>query len=956
MLNRLHRARIPLHQLVQPPPTACHSCPTTAAASTKGKQRQQVPTSRTGRATRTIDWSKPSTSAVPYSPSPRPLHSRSYSTSPSPSRTRTHDDPPHLDRVTLDPALAEPESRISIPTLIRSLSQSADPTLSRATFDRLFDRLHLSDDNAPVHLRELKRSVERNKGWKLNERQLRTVLEANLQREKEARIKQMHLEKNESNAKGKGKGKRPVSPPGDGAQDADRAIWAQRNRQNVSDRLWTEYLALVSEPGQVRKADRAEVARVAELFANCAAIRPLSTTRDQDGQAVRAYSLALDYAGRRRTQGTRVVDNDVGQVVRRMLKNGRDEEAMALLKKVTDGRRVLTVKAMRDIVRDHYEQNVGALQGVHDQSPTRDPHFLAQFDETLPSTRQGNEDPIDEYSHARRVLDQVCTSTSSAGLDELLRLRLERVDRLEELAKNPRGAFLKWMSVKGAARPEWIETALRMWEVGVEKGEDGENLVGLRYRKVLEALVLEACKVGKVDSEGQSEPVSRPSPLIDFAVNLAIEHFPLQVLIHHSHGLLTSLTVDSHSPDLACHLFGIVNSPPLDFAFARFQWSAKLLTPFARLFFSSRRFEEDRTLPIRLYLSWTASGLTFPAGLWDPLWRSLGKTGTIDDLERVLQDWEETGRGRAESRIVRQVLRGATSSGNVPRSLELFEFFRSRYAPPAGRSPSSSPPPAFERARVHPLVVPLDSYNAILDLLARAPAASDYRPRLASVFRSLVADGHAPSTATYNAFLAANVVRTAFSVADVDHAGVVYNKLVHAGLHPDRDTFGLLMHGFNRLALEKLQRRRGGTGAAAAVARVGTEAKQQSLGTEASLRTFRASLASTAVDLDTSADTSRTAGRAGTRAGPSERAATLARGRPVGDLMKILAGQARFEEAKQVGEEWWRAMIRLDDQAGGRGNGFWEGQDVADECAAMREAGRAVEDLESQALRDASRR
>ncbi|GAA5914659.1 uncharacterized protein JCM6883_001033 [Sporobolomyces salmoneus] len=916
MLNRLTRARIPLHQLVQPPPSKGCSCSTASHVSQKGKEREQIPTVRSGRTTRSIDWSQPSTSAIPYSPTLSRFHSTSASAT---TIQRTEDQTPPA---TFEDLLAETSPRVPISTLLRSFSHSL-PTLSRSTFDLLFDRLSASTSNASTYLRQVKSMVEKEKGWKLNERQLRAVLKASLFREREHRIKALIAEQNEARGKGKEKVDEPVEDSTK-EEEEERAIWAQRRRQNVSDALFKEYLALVSKPKKIHKSQHQAIAEVLELFARCAAIRPVSTTRDQDGQSILAFSLSLDYS--KRSEETIVIENDIAGVIRRLFANQRDEEAMAILRKMAEKRRVLTVKAMRDLVRDHYEGQASAMKEVTEQ-PLHDAELLTRFDKTPESSSsQFKLDTTnnDEYSHARKVLDQVCTSTSSTGLDELLRLRLERVDRLEELEKNPRGAFLKWLSVKAGDRPEWLEMTLKIWEAGIEKGEDGENFVRKSYRKVLEDIVVKACQVGKIRTERPGEQPLESSPLIDFAVNLAIDHFPLQVLIHHSHTLLSALTVDSHSPDLASYLFDVINSPSIDFAYAPFQWSATLLTSFTRLFFSSQRYEKDPSLPVRLYLSWTSSGLTFPTGLWDPFWRSLGHGGNIDDLERVLQDWEETGRGPASSRIVRQVLQGAFNSGNVPRSLELFEFFRSRYAPTSLHEPQE-PLPAFRRTYLHPLVVPVESYNALFTLLAHS--RTDYQKTLSTLFSSFIFDGHSPSTETYNALLASKLLLTKFKVSDVDSAGVIYNKLVQTGLKPDRDTFGLLMHGFNRMALE------GGGGRA--------KGKEKLIGIEASLRTFKASLANS--NLGNIAASSKSKKR---KEGQEKEVQTLARGQSVAGLMKILAKEGRFEDAKEVGEEWWRALIWLEEVVGSKG--FWEGREIKDECSEMRKAAAEVGKLERE--------
>lgn len=712
---------------------------------------------------------------------------------------------------------------------------------------------------------------------------------------------------------GRGKGKE---------KEEERSIWAQRKRQNLSDEFFTEYLEHVKDASKRSlKRDREGIKEVLELYAICASIRPVSTTRDQDAQALKAFRLLLDYV--KKGEEPTIIENDLAEVVGRFLVSddeGRRREGMRVLKNMAEKKRGLTVKVMRGIVGDYYEGQLGESARIHEGADRESINHFENRDEENRLAKK------DEYSHARQVLDQVCSTSSrssSSRLDELLRIRLERVDRLEELEKRPREAFLKWLGMREEVNSqEEMETVLRVWEAGVGKGPDGEDSIGRSYRKVGEDLVLKSCRIGKVmepkkdtTGEGEVPPRLDASPLIEDAVNLAIRYFPLQVLTHHSTPLLTALTVDSHSPDLACHLFDLLNSPPSDFTFARFQWSATLLVPFTRLFFSSHRYERDPSLPIRLYLSWTSSGLTFPSGLWDPFWRTLGHGGSIEEIERVLQDWEETGRGEAASRIVRQVISGSIQSSNIPRTLELFDHFQSRYTP----SLHSTPVP-LRRAHLHPLVIPLESYNSLFNLLAHSK--TDHRSKLSELFSSLLADGHTPSTQTYNSLLAANLSEPIFKVRDIDHAGVVYNKMVEDRLKPDRDTFGLLMKGFNRLAVEGGKR----------------EGKQRLIGIEASLRTFRASLAGLAIQ----------DGQKGKRKSVKEKEGNLAlaRGGSVGELMVILAGEGRFEDAKQISEEWWRALVGMEEIVGTKN--FWEGREITNECTEMRKAGERVEELERE--------
>ncbi|GAA5932477.1 uncharacterized protein JCM15063_001237 [Sporobolomyces koalae] len=917
MLKRVHQARIPLHQLVQPPPPKCHYCSTAPSLrDLKGKQREQPRPA----VQRPIDWSKPSTSTIPYSP---PTHPTPLTASQRVAQTQVgipNSPSTDLDRVSLSELLDKPDVPIS--QLIRSFELEL-PTLARATFDRLFDRLSNSPSSSSSALRKIKVVIERKRRWSLDERQMRTILAASLEREKRYRVIALNHEHHDSN-----------DDKGNSRTDSDeRAIWAQRKRQNVSDALLKEYLVLVSNPKAVPKVHHRAVAEVLELYAICAAIRPDSTTRDHDGQALLAYSVALDYYTSSPSPESKVIENDIAEVIRRMFRTGRDEEAMQILGKIARKGRSLTVKVTRDIVMDYHEARY-AIATKEDSNDVDDKALLARFDNQQIQTTAHVVDRAepDEYTHARRVLDQVCTATSRDGLqlDDLLRLRLERVDRLEELQKDPRGAFLKWLGGgKRAHDCASLETALRLWEAGARAGDDAESVLKKQsYRKVLEILVLKACRTGAVRTttrDGKDLPGS--SPLIDYAVNLALAHFPLQVLIHHSHTLLSALTVDSHSPDLAATLFDRVNSPAPDFPFARFQWSAALLTTFTRLFFSYTRFGPDRALPLRLYLSWTASGLTFPMGLWDPLWRHLGRSGVIEDLERVLQDWEETGRGDANSRIVKQVLQGAISTGNVPQSLKVYEFLRSRY-----HSPQFDSRPTYKRTHLDPLVVPIDSYNALMDLVAHS--RTDLRKTLSELYSHLVTDGHAPTIETYNAFLVANLMRSRFNLEDIDSAGVVYNKVVRSGLDPDRDTFGLLMHGFNRMA-QSFRDPKG-------IEKTANMTDRRQVGIEASLRTFRAS----------TNGSERSADNHEHRFSPGQdRTAikTLARGRFVGDLMKLLAEEHRFEDAKQVGEEWWRIMIAMEPAVGGKG--FWEGDQIQAECEEMRNARESVERIEMKTLK-----
>ncbi|GAA6061407.1 hypothetical protein JCM10212_004465 [Sporobolomyces blumeae] len=949
MFKRIHHARIPLHHLVHPPSTPSPPPPPRRVACSVPAIDRSIP--------------QPSTSTVPYAPPPRSRTARPYSTSsrhwPAP-RYRSKNPVRPLEQL-----LELPERDTPLHELVEAFRRTLS-TVSRPDFDRVFARVaRVEFDGKLGYLRELRRAVIKRRRWKLDRDQVEVVLREALVRERMYRVHQRLQERRSDAARSSrqgdesvvvdnGKGKEKLVEPEQ--QDADESVWAQRHRQNYSDELYDEYTALIpSRPTRdIRNPQRKAIADVLELFAEVAALRPDSTTRDQLGRSLSALRLSLAYSTRR--ERAEHVNDDLSTVFRKMFERGRGKEAVDVLNAMARKGRVMTIKGMKEIVRGHYALHAtpGATRGAG-------------------SIAEGGPDAardVDEYAQARRILDQVCDASASpfdslarddppstpSSLDELFRLRLERVDRLEEVEKDPRGAFIKWIGLQqgglqgdeGREDPVWLEAALRMWEAGVRRDEDGLAVMSRSEVGTLSALVRAALDLGSAAAAGESLPKDLP-PLVVLAADIAMRYMPLQVLIHHSARILPALTrTSSASLDDAIRLVNLVLSPPADFPFAHFQWSATLLEPFTRLFLSSQRDDRDPSLPLRLYLSWTASGLTFPRGLWDSLWRSLGRRGSIEELDRVLLDWEETGRGPAESRIVHQVLKGAIDAHRVGSALRQLDFFRSRYSPIARDAlrPDTTPTVPRSTARLDPLVVPLESYNLVLALLATA--RHDYRLEISTVFGALLADGHAPSTETYNALLASEVTRATFSVVDVDSAGVIYNKLARTGLEPDRDTFTWLMVGFNRLAQDEARRERTERDEAHELgARTERGEPTRKVGLEASLRTFRASCARSTLPSG-SFSTSSVANRS-TR----PVLGTLAKGRAVSSLMRLLALDHRFEEAKQVSEEWWRALVKVEEAVGTRD--VWNGREVEEECGEMKRAAVAVEKLERQAVEDPGR-
>lgn len=582
----------------------------------------------------------------------------------------------------------------------------------------------------------------------------------------------------------------------------------------------------------------------------------------------------------------------------------------------------------------------------------------------------------------------------SDRLESLLQERLERVDRAEALAHEPTLYMIRWLGLLrlghrhrrrevddtpvGTADPSQaaaialeerqaaLECALSLWEVSQVKGRDEFHVGALQtsrstVARLLESLVLEACELeamaaaAAADGDQKKRQASRA---IEKALELAGKYMQHQVLVHHSPRLLRAVTVSANAPPLALALFDVLTDPPrrLDSTSASrrrrrgayhppFTWTLDLLPTFVSLFLSSVAPAsaaaliikgKDDSLPIRLYLSWTASGLSFPDGLWNELWRALGRRGSVEELARVVADWEETGRGQIAGRISALVLAAAaeppvqsirpahsssTTMTTTTTPLRLLSYFRSRYIRPG----ESAPSPALLASAPY-LVVPLAGYTAVLRSLARSHA--DQRPAQRVVWRHLLRDGHAPDLAAYNALLAAHVWRPDpfFTVKDLDDAGVVYNQLIEAGRRgdgdgdaaaalqpPDRETFSLLVHGFLRIANSN---------------RVGRQKREITL--EAAHRTFTAA---------------------------ADRGFGL-RGHQAARLVRTLAHSGRFEDAKVVQERWWRTLVALESEwdrwrkshgrRGKRGESMWDDEEIKGEMREMRMARGDAERIEAR--------
>ncbi|GAA5880515.1 hypothetical protein JCM3774_000634 [Rhodotorula dairenensis] len=689
---------------------------------------------------------------------------------------------------------------------------------------------------------------------------------------------------------------------------------------------------------------------------------------------------------------------------------------LRLLQTMLDKGRLPTPDSIRTVVRAHYRdpsftdcRDAGARMARE-----------ADADDDVVDPREREEEAV--YARARRVLEEACTaggnslslpglgvgigSTSSSPppsrwrdevvdgrgmhdeLESLLQERLERVERAEALLHEPTLYMIRWLGllrrhrsrcgedahsmqlppieipipIPVEERQAALECALTLWDVSQVRGRDEFRVVALQtskstVAKLLESLVLEACELEREAAAAavvrQDSPRAtgagrkrEASAAVEKALELASKYLQHQVLVHHAPRLLRAVTVSANAPHLALALFDVLTDPRRINTRRRrraysppFTWTLDLLPTFVTLFFSSATAKDD-SLPVRLYLSWTASGLSFPDGLWNELWRALGRRGSVEELARVVADWEETGRGQVAGRISGMVLAAACEPlldsggrrrpGRAHAPLRMLAYFRSRYVRGDG---DPAPTTAALLASSPYLAVPLSGYTAVLHALARS--CVDQRSEQRVVWRYLLRDGHVPDLAAYNALLAAHVWRPDphYSVKDLDDAGVVYNHLIEAGRHasrrfggddyddanqqralrPDRETFSLLVHGFLRIADSN---------------RTGRQKRELTL--EAAQRTFTAA---------------------------ADRGIGI-RGHQAARLVRVLAHNGRFEDAKEVQEKWWRTLVALESgwdrwcksygRRGKRGESMWDDAEVKAEMREMRMAREDAERIETR--------
>ncbi|KPV76173.1 uncharacterized protein RHOBADRAFT_52217 [Rhodotorula graminis WP1] len=886
----------------------------------------------------TQNWSQPSTSKVPYSPS-RPFSSTAPH--PQPSARPTTSAPAQLGP---EPPFARLEAALDAPSpqhrrdTLRAVSKSlealaASPSthaLSRPTFDALFSRVTDLLPTEPTfaaatlkRLRDVALAREPRPEWQLSLAQAHAVLTARVEQEE-----------NETALWWK-RGVRPTGAPERGSEGGK-----MRRRWRYVDECADEYWAAVEARGVLlADAERDDAAALVERYARAVAERmssSLSAPADLPLAAlsarsfVRAFSLVPPPSHDVEPQP----DHAASKPLVPLFAHDRPAFLSHLRTLLAHGR-LPSASALRQIVTAHYAE--------------RDAHLVAQTS----ALARLDDAAADEaaYAHARRVLDEACTGSSArrganAGLDALLEQRLERVERAEALDREPVLFFLRWLGVGLSAeeerhgrrvavdeRRDMLSAAMRLWEASQVQGRSEWDAPARRYvrsrrARLLEALVLEAARLeGQGAASSSTTGKARASECLVEAVRMASTYLHHHILVHHATPLLLALTASSHSPPVALDLFETLSTPTEPGSTAPpFTWSATLLPAFTALFLSatastSPSSGRDSALPLRLYLSWTSSGLSFPIGLWPALWRSVGRRGSLAELRRLVNDWEDTGRGAVSARIMCFVLEGA-SERRVVAPLRMLAWFRSRYVARPGASPS----PLLVEAQPY-LVVPLEGgYESVLEALAASH--TDRRRAMSAVWRWMRLDGHAhPSTRAWNALIRAHILRPAsqFSIADLDKAGVAYNALVAGArraapsssssasrskaaataARPDGDTFALLVRGFARVAA-----------GAAVDARRSTVKRRIAL--EAGRRTLDAAV---------------------------ERGLHVS-GVETALLVRLLARARRFEEAKTAQERWWSSVVALENQRGTKE--VWADKGIARGMREMRWARTESELLEAR--------
>jgi hypothetical protein len=441
----------------------------------------------------------------------------------------------------------------------------------------------------------------------------------------------------------------------------------------------------------------------------------------------------------------------------------------------------------------------------------------------------------EDYGNARMILAEACTEgglKGEQGLDDLLRRRLDRLDS-GKAEKDPLLAFIDWLiqddrfTVGGPDVREWLDVAIKFWttmNVPITAEGEGTAIIEAAAGRVLGRLTLRTCqletsynsspstrsavKSTSTLSPGASPRLShRPSPQLAMIASLAIDYAPHNVIVDRAHILLKTLCTTSPDFSLARSFYhALREKAPMNRPYP-FQWHGNLLQSFVYLFKSALTpppvgllsssppayFESNNTfdlnyepnprLALQLYTDWTADGLSFPLPLWSRLWAAVGKRSNEEELNRIIKDYEESGR-QVNSDIIHSIVRYSANEGRVVKTLRIYNLL-------------------VAKSIVDRITLSIGTHEIMLNMLASS--VRDRRSDAVNIIEGLLLSAKdesrpgPPLTVTvWNALIANHVYRSSLTSADLLAAGSVYNTLLASKIRPDSITFSLLIHGFLR--------------------------------------------------------------------------------------------------------------------------------------------------------------
>lgn len=505
----------------------------------------------------------------------------------------------------------------------------------------------------------------------------------------------------------------------------------------------------------------------------------------------------------------------------------------------------------------------------------------------------------EDYSRARVALDAACSSAgrvSSEALDELLKLRLAGVEETSRQDRWPMLSFLDWLSKEREDNSfhdppprQWISAALQLWTTVYTDTVFAEvREASFQPSNVLRRLIARTCVLETVYREevavtfGQFN--SNMSALGPSTRTAALRLSPELATATH---LATSHLPQHFLVDVAHVLLKAVCITSPSYYHARRLYAAlREKAPIDSVYPFKWHVNLLRCLDFLL-----RSALTTPvaAPYDDPrfvvqLYIDLTADGFTFPSPLWGRLWIALGRRGSTDELTR-VLTDYKEGGRALTSR--ISDIVLRQSCEGGRVVKTLRvlnmlETAHQATRTH---VSLLSYNLVLFLLASA--RDDRRLDIISIFSRLVTHGPQPDIESWNALIAAHVYRPKMTMEDLAAAGNAYTSLISTRVRPDGQTFSLLMEGFLR-SPKRLE------------------------GIEGALRAF-----SFAAELGVDVGGAQTV-----------------------TLIRALAKQERWEQAKSVGERWWRNYV-VGGQETGKSSTIERG---------MLEIGGIVAQLEQQAV------